>query len=619
MCGVIGGISQISLPLEDLNKGLDRLIHRGPDARGVYNNTQETVFLGHRRLSIIDLSSAANQPMTSRCGRYVLVFNGEVYNYREVAEKFNLSLVTQSDTEVILELFAKMGKACVAEFNGMFAFAIYDKEKEELFISRDRLGVKPLYLYEEGHTFYFASELKALLQIPAVKSKLTINKKAVGLFLHLGYVPQPHSIYNEIKKFPAGAHAVISKRGMTTEFYWKAEEKINPSLATSDYQEAKQTLKELLQSSIQYRMISDVPFGSFLSGGIDSSLVTALAQENSSTPVKTFSIGFKEAKFNESVHAAKVASYLKTDHEEFILSEKESMGSIEEIIDQFDEPFADSSALPTWLVSKMSSHKVKMVLTGDGGDELFMGYGAYHWAKRLSNKSFYYSRKVIQAALQLSGNSRYKRIAQLINHDANTDLRSHIFSQEQYYFSENELAEILVHPAGYLPGQWIGKTNVQRGLSAKEEQALFDLTHYLKDDLLVKVDRTSMYSSIEAREPLLDYRLIEFGLNLPESFKHKNGVDKYILKDILYDYIPKEYFDRPKWGFGIPLHNWLKGDLKFLIDNYLSEEAIARHQILDYEKVQQLVKKYISGDNYLFNRIWAMIVLQKWLSKNHGK
>ncbi|MDB5274326.1 MAG: asnB [Chitinophagaceae bacterium] len=615
MCGIVGVISETCTE-EQVKMLTDTLYHRGPDAGGYYSNSAKNIFLGHRRLSILDLSSSANQPFYSRCKNFVIVFNGEVYNYQELATKYKLQLSTTSDTEVIVELFALLGKECVHEFNGMFSFAIYDINKEEIFLCRDRLGVKPLFVYQSGKEILFASELKALTALDRIASKLTIDKKAVGLFLHLAYIPQPHSIYNEITKFPAGSYAWVSRQGIDIHSYWRPEDKVEDKVI-DNYATAKQQLKELLQSSIRYRMISDVPFGTFLSGGTDSSLVTAIAQEQSSTPLKTFSIGFKEFKLNETIYAQKVASYLKTDHEQIIVSEKDAMESIEEIMEQFDEPFADSSALPTYLVSKMSSQKVKMVLTGDGGDELFMGYGAYSWAERFSNKGIYSFRKAIAATLNATGNNRFKRIAQVLNYNSATDLRSHIYSQEQYYFSETELSDLLMHHKLYNPGKWIDEAKMNRRLTPKEQQAFFDLTHYLKDDLLVKVDRTTMYNSIEAREPLLDYRLVEFALNLSQSFKYKKGIEKYILKEVLYEYVPKTYFDRPKWGFGIPLSKWLSCDLKFLMDKYLSEEQILKYQVLNLKVVQSLVQRYMAGEEYLSNRVWLMIILQKWLHKNH--
>ncbi len=613
MCGLTGYFAPLDFSNEDELRGAVRTItHRGPDASGIYVHNK--VGLGHVRLSIIDLSTASNQPFYSKCGNYVIVFNGEVYNYKELALKYKLDLSASSDTAVIVELYARLGKEFVEELNGMFVFVIYDIRKEELFICRDRLGVKPLYYYSEGPVFCFGSELKTMKAFKGINQKYTLNKRAIGLYLHLGYIPQPHTIYNEIRKFPSGTYAIINDRGTTFYPYWEAHKKITKELH-SDYKEAKSTLKNLLESSIQYRMISDVPFGTFLSGGIDSSLVTAIAQRNSNTPVNTFSIGFKEWKFNESEHAKNVAKYLRTEHEEFFLSEKEAMDSFEEIMMNFDEPFADTSALPTYMVSKMAGNKVKMVLTGDGGDELFMGYGSYVWAEKLAQKKYLLTRSMLHAILKNIGGSRNKRVAQLLNFKAGTDIRSHIFSQELYFFSKAELEDILQTEDARIPKDWLPVDRLMRNLSAKEQQAFFDLNYYLKDDLLVKVDRASMYASIEAREPLLDYRIVEYALNLDESFKHKNGIGKFILKDILYDYVPKSFFARPKWGFGIPLNKWLKRDFSFMIDKYLSTDVLLKYNIVDPLKMKAILNRFYNGEDYLFNRIWVVLLLHKWLEE----
>ncbi|MFB6307405.1 MAG: asparagine synthase (glutamine-hydrolyzing), partial [Flavobacteriales bacterium] len=345
MCGITGYID-LKNPTSgnDLKPMMDSLTHRGPDAEGEFH--EENIHLGHRRLSIIDLSEEANQPMHSQCNRYVIVYNGEVYNFKEIGKELEVNLRTNSDTEVVLESFAKWGSECLHKFNGMFAFAIWDKEKKELFLARDRIGIKPLYYYEDEERFYFASELKS---IKSVCKDLRIDKTAINEFLHLGYIPQPHSIYEEVRKFPSGNHGTFKDSNLMLKPYWKLEEKISNDVL-KDENEAKKKLNELLYDSVQKRMISDVPMGTFLSGGIDSSAVTAMAQKVSKEPVKTFSIGFKEGGFDESLWAKKVADHLGTDHHEFILSEKDVLDLVNDIIPTYDEPYGDSSALPTMLV-----------------------------------------------------------------------------------------------------------------------------------------------------------------------------------------------------------------------------------------------------------------------------
>ena len=613
MCGIAGFYSNNRHFSEaDLHQMTNAMQHRGPDAAGFYLNEVQTCGLGHRRLSIIDLSAAANQPMYSQSGRYVMVFNGEVYNFQEIQAKLNIHPRTTSDTEIILEAFEKKGVEFVHLLNGMFAIAIYDIAEHVLYLFRDRLGVKPLYYYHQQGSFAFGSEIKSLLQPEQVKRTLSVFKPAIRTFLYAGYIPEPHTIYGQINRLPAGSYAIVQGGQVTINSYWKPEERVKPGVI-SNFQEAKNELKELLTSSVRYRMISDVPFGTFLSGGIDSSAVTAIAQSISSQPVKTFSIGFKEAKFNESEYARKVSEHLKTEHHEFIVTEQDAMDLIDKMMTAYDEPYADSSAIPTMLVSKLARKYVTMTLTGDGGDELFLGYGAYDWAKRLSNPLVQMLRKPIAVALSQAGN-KYKRGAGVFNYKSGARKKSHIFSQEQYFFSEDEL-DGLVMP-GYRAEIIFNEDsgNLNRSLSAAEEQALYDIKYYLKDDLLVKVDIATMQFSLEARSPFLDYRIVEFALNLSEDLKKKDGVSKYLLKEVLYDYVPRQFFDRPKWGFSIPLYKWLKKDLHYLIEKYLDDTLVAKTGVVNPEKVKQLLARFEAGEEFLYNRIWVLILLHKWMN-----
>ncbi len=611
MCGISGFFSPTKRFSEgDLHSMTNVISHRGPDAAGFYLNEEKTCGLGHRRLSIIDLSTAANQPMVSHSERYVMVFNGEVYNFQEIAKQLNISARTTSDTEIILEAFEKKGAEFVNLLNGMFAIAIYDKQKEQLYLFRDRLGVKPLYYFYAENTFAFGSEIKALLAIDFVAQNSALNKRVVPTFLYAGYIPERETIYQSIYKLPAGSFALVDKHGFEVVHYWKPEDKITTTVVT-DFDSAKKELKELLTSSVRYRMISDVPFGTFLSGGIDSSAVTAIAQSLSAQPVKTFSIGFKEAKFDESEYARKVSKHLGTEHHEFIVTENDALGLIDKMMTVYDEPYADSSGIPTMLVSKLARQHVTMTLSGDGGDELFMGYGAYTWAKRLDNPFVKNLRKTISLTLAQMG-SRYKRGAEVFNYRTEAHKKSHIFSQEQYFFSEKELDGLLKNDFKH-EVLFKEEFETKRKLSAAEEQALFDIKYYLKDDLLTKVDIASMQFSLEARTPFLDYRVVEFALNLSEDLKMKNGVAKYLLKEVLYDFVPRELFERPKWGFSIPLAKWLKTDLHYLIEKYLSEEVVKQCGAVKFEKVKTLVARFEKGEVYLFNRIWVLILLHRWL------
>ncbi len=611
MCGIAGFLSfSKNFSKENLENITNVLKHRGPDAAGFYFN--ELVGLGHRRLSILDLSEVANQPMFSHCERYVIVFNGEIYNYREIAKDLAVELRTTSDTEVLLESFIKWGVDFVHRLNGMFAFVIYDTKEELLYVYRDRMGIKPVYYYYAENDFIFTSELKSFNALPK-QYKGNINKQALTQFLHLGYIPAPHSIYENIKKFPSGYYAIVGKNKFELKSYWKLEEQIEEKVI-SNISEAKNKLKELLLSAVQYRMISDVPFGTFLSGGIDSSLVTAIAQHLSEKPVKTFSIGFKEGKFNEAHYAHAVAKHLKTEHYEKTLSYNDALDLLETVFETYDEPFADSSAFPTLLVSQFAREHVTVILSGDGGDETYLGYGFYEWGKRLNNPLVKVLRKPIATTLSF-GNNRYKRAAQLFQYENEAKLKSHIFSQEQYLFSEAEINNLLTDDYKQTLAFDEEIITPKRNLSFAEEQALFDMKYYLQDDLLVKVDRASMQHSLEVRVPLIDYRLIQFALNLSEDLRKQNGITKYLLKEVLYDFVPKQFFDRPKWGFGIPLGEWLQKDWRFLINDYLNEQAINQAGIFNYQVVNQLIQRFFKGEIYLYNRLWLMVITQRNLGK----
>jgi asparagine synthase (glutamine-hydrolysing) len=614
MCGIAGYYSLNQTLEPSLLKTMTNAIqHRGPDSDGFFND--RTAGLGHRRLSIIDLREVANQPMFSHNDRYVMVFNGEVYNFKELSSQVRVKndsfyYKTNSDTEVVIEAFNKWGVDFINRLNGMFAIAIYDTVEGHLFLYRDRIGIKPLYYYWDGENFFFASEIKALTKVEMIRNKLTINQTAVNHFLNLGYIPSPISIYNEIHKFPAGHRLHINKDIFTLEPYWKVEDKVEFD-EFRNYPEAKKKLKYLIESSVQYRMISDVPFGTFLSGGIDSSLVTAIAQNQSDTAINTFSIGFKESKFNESVHAQTIANHLHTNHHEFVVTTKEAQEMVNDMIVSYDEPYADSSAIPSMLLSKMARKHVTMTLSGDGGDELFLGYGSYKWAKKLDSGFYKQNRKLLAYFLSKM-KDRHIRVSKLLDFQTGDDLKRHIFSQEQYLFSQQEIGQILKNKDFDNSIIKDDFSDLDRQLSASEAQAMFDLKYYLPDDLLVKVDRATMKYSLETRVPLLDYRIIEFALNLPEKFKQKGDISKFILKETLYDYLPKSYFERPKAGFSIPMNDWLRTDLKYLIDDFLNEPLIMEAGFVNYDVVKDLIQRWTLKEPHLYNRIWTLIVLHKW-------
>lgn len=608
MCGIAGIIG--SANLQALQKMNAAQAHRGPDAEGCYHNEANTVFLGHQRLSIIDLSSSANQPMHSHCDRYVIIFNGEVFNYQDIAKQLNRNWKTHSDSEVILEAFVEWGDEFIHQLNGMFAIAIYDKKENFTYFFRDRLGVKPLYYGILNHTLYFASELKSLLAV-IPKELLHTNQQAIVDFLQLGYIPKPFTIYEEIYKFPAGAKGFYNGTEMAVSYFWKAEEQVNKNVNyASSFNEAKKGFKELLEDAVRIRMIADVPFGTFLSGGIDSSLITAMAQKNADQPINSFSIAMRDAKYNEIQYASAVAKHLNTKHHIFEVSEIDTLEHLHQMTDAYDEPYADSSALPTLLVSRLARTQVTMTLSGDGGDELFQGYGMYTWANRLNNPLVRAFKPILVNALKQLP-EKYQRGAEVFNYVHKDRIPTHIFSQEQYLFNERELSRLLINNNSAIASVK-NHFPTNRVLNAAEKQALFDIKYYLPDDLLVKVDRASMQYALETRTPFLDYRVVEFALNLPYQYKVKGATSKYLLKEVLYDYVPRNLFDRPKWGFSIPLVKWMNGELKSSIENTLSKANIESAGLVNYSEVKRLLDAYQGGKSYLYNRVWALYILHRW-------
>lgn len=620
MCGILGYISNVNkITKEDFESSMRSMKHRGPDANGIYTNDSATLQLGHLRLSIIDLSTCSNQPFFSQNNRYVIIYNGELYNFQEIKNDCKIEAKTTGDTEIIIEAFAQHGSDSFAWLNGMFAFAIYDIHENKITICRDRFGIKPLYYYFDGTRFAFASELKALKNMKGLD--LTLNKKVFPDFLHLGYIPFPNTAYQHIYKFPTGSFIEIdlNKEIKTVEFkqFWKINEQINRHTHT-DEEEVKKQLKILLENAVGKQLVSDVPIGTFLSGGIDSSLITAIAAKHTDNKIKTFSIGYEKNQYNqynEAQFAETVAKQIGTDHYSLTLKEEDILPILSEIINTYDEPYADSSAYPTMLVSKLAREQVTVSLSGDGADELFMGYGMYNWSQRLGNPIVKTLSPVFYP-LTKAGSNKIKRAGLLLKYPKDkTHLKTHIFSQEQYYFSEAELAELLVQPVINIDAL-NASIQANRHLSNREKQSFWDISNYLVDDLLVKVDRASMLYSLESRVPFLDNELVNYALNIDDSLKHKHGINKYILKEVLYTYLPKNLFERPKWGFAVPIAKWLKTNLHFLIEKYLSKECIEKHNIIHFKKADSIIKRFMQGEEYLYVRIWSMLILHWWLEEN---
>jgi asparagine synthase (glutamine-hydrolysing) len=613
MCGIAGFISP-NLKQEHLHLITRALQHRGPDAEGFYFDAASNIGLGHRRLSIIDLSEAANQPFYSQDGRYVMIYNGEVYNYKELEVKYNIHPRTSSDSEIILEAFAQKGIECINDFNGMFAIAIWDLREEELFLIRDRFGVKPVVFYHKGSDFAFASELKALLKLPVDKK---IDFAALQDYFFLEYIPEAKSILQDFYKLPKGHYLTFKKGAVSVKPYYRFTEKIIARpLAERKESEVLDEFEDLLASSVKYRQISDVPIGAFLSGGTDSSLICALFQKQNTNPVNTFTIGFDVEGYDESGYASQVAKILKTNHSETHLSERSSISIADKIADYYDEPFAAPSTIPSYLVCNEARKKVTVAMSGDGGDELFMGYGyydVYRKIKRLYRMDAGIGRHAIKTVFSMMS-SRYTRASRLFSLPSE-NLMAHLWSEQQYMFSEKEIGSLLNLSSTDLSIKENWQAINRLPLSDFEKISLFDIEQYLAYNLLYKMDSASMANSLEVRNPYLDYRLMEYSYNLPESFKIKNGTAKYLMKKLLEKYLPNDLVYRRKWGFPAPLGNWLSGELSYLIDNWLNPQRIRQQGIFNEKEVNRYVTEFRNGKKYHDKRLWSMIFFQMWYTK----
>lgn len=613
MCGITGIYGNFS-SLEEKIKGMnDALQHRGPDAEGYFFDPQRGLALGHRRLSILDLSTHANQPFHSKCGRYVMVYNGEVYNYKEIAQELDVAMTTHCDTEVIIEAYVKWGEAFIHKLNGMFALAIYDKQTFKLQLFRDRFGIKPLFYYFDGKNFGFASETKALFDILGNRE---LNLEAVKDYLFLEYIPNGQSIFKNVHKLKAGHKLSYTTDGVHVVKYYDLLDKFNPG--EKNEQDSKEELKERIRKSVQMRRISDVPVGAFLSGGADSSLICAVFQENSDNPINSFNIGFDNAQFDESGYATEVANHLQTNHEMVRASQDESLKMLDHVIDFYDEPFASTSAFPTMLVCEKAKENVTVALSGDGGDELFMGYGYYRWMDRFNKVSSfggYAARKLTASVLSLMDN-RSKRAASVLDYDDPKTAWLHIWSQEQYMFSQKEISQLIGNE--YKNQSLLDDWNEisQMDCHFHEKVSLFDIKNYLADNLLYKVDIASMRSSLEVRVPFLDHNVVEMALNLPVDYKIRGNEQKYIQKKILEDYLPSDLIYRQKWGFPAPISDWLKGNLSYLLEKTLNAKVIERQGIFNSPFIKKLKGDYLSGRDFLYRRIWALIFFQLWYKKN---
>jgi asparagine synthase (glutamine-hydrolysing) len=664
MCGIVGifGHAHDCDLMRVTGDMVASLIHRGPDDEGIWGDDEAEVALGHRRLSVLDLSQEGHQPMLSKDGRYVMVFNGEVYNHQllraELEGEGGGNWRGHSDTEVMLEAITRWGiKRALSKFIGMFAIALFDRKERRLHLIRDRIGEKPLYYGWCGGAFIFGSELKALRKYPGFAGD--IDRDVLALYLRHMVVPDPFTIYQRIYKvqpgcmlslhldsarnYPNGVtpHAPLSINGLSLSRWWSLHEVVESgqrSLITNE-PEALELLEFRLRDSVRLQSLADVPLGAFLSGGIDSSLITALMQSESNSPINTFTIGFQEKKYNEAEHARKVASHLGTKHVELYVTAKDALDMIQQLPHLYDEPFADSSQIPTYLLCSQARKHLTVALSGDAGDELFGGYNRYFWVRKVWSKvswlpngtrqlfakailslPVHYWDKVYSmihcllpssSELSFVGQKLHNLAERLINIRNEDEL---FFSLVSEWSNPDKVVKGACEPATLLK-----RTNDWPVLPDVEHRMMYlDAMTYLPNDILVKVDRAAMSTSLETRTPFLDHRVVELAWQLPLSMKLRNNQGKWALRQILYKYVPKELIERPKQGFGVPLGEWLRGPLREWAEELISEERLRREGYFNPCSIRSKWLEHLSGVRNWEHSLWAVLMFQAWLesSKN---
>ncbi|WP_024867384.1 asparagine synthase (glutamine-hydrolyzing) [Butyrivibrio sp. FCS014] len=624
MCGICGYVSKKRITQEQLRIMNDTMYHRGPDDHG------EEVFVGQsdyivgfaqRRLAILDLSPLGHQPMHSQDGRISVVFNGEIYNFLELKEEMKYySFKSSCDTEVIIAAYLKWGIDMVDHIHGMFAIALYDRKTEDVYLIRDRIGKKPLFYWLEDGNLVFASELKPIMKCPGFKGE--IRQDLLSRFLYQQYITAPDTIFKDVYKLEAGGILKFHQGEIRKWKYWDIKDVYHKMAAdpVTSYEEAKEGLKGRLRKSVVSRMIADVPLGTFLSGGYDSSLVTAMAQEFSDKPVKTFCIGFDVPRYNEAEYAKEIAKYLGTDHTELYISEKEMFDLVSSIPQYYDEPFADNSQIPSMLVSKLAKKDVTVALSGDGGDEFFCGYNVY------DNVALAQKLEVPGAIAHALGQipvgsgrlidrmpTKVKVLAANSNPETKTQLVAdgYLKAAAAFVTGDESFDDSILYP--YESRYEVNNFQVRR--------MLLDMDTYLPEDILVKMDRASMKYSLENRCPIMDTEVMEYSFRIPHRFKYYKGDKKHILKDIAYDYIPKELLERPKTGFGVPMDEWLRGPLKEALLDYSSTAFLKQQGLFHEEYVPKFINDYIMkgdggpGTGANFSKIaWSFFIFQQWYS-----
>ena len=657
MCGFAGLVNARSGQTADALRAVvqrmaDTLVHRGPDDSGVWVDAEAGIALGHRRLSIIDLSHVGHQPMVSVGGRYIIAYNGEIYNHPALRRRLELEAGNRlsrwrghSDTETVLAAIEVWGLGnALEQFIGMFAFALWDRQKRALYLVRDRLGIKPLYYGWERGSFLFGSELKAIKAHPAFDS--VICRDALTLLLRHNCISAPYSIYQNIFKLLPGyflhlSHEdIVKRRKVKPQPYWRSKEVAENGqrdIFNGDEIDAVSQLDFLLRDAVKLQMVSDVPLGMFLSGGVDSSTIVAMMQAQSSQPIKTFTIGFKDRSYNEAEQAKEVANHLGTDHAELYVTPEQTMAVIPKLPTLYDEPFADASQIPTFLISEFARQYVTVSLSGDGGDELFGGYNRHFWVKNIWDKIRWIPellRSQMSQRLRSITSQRWDSVYSLVEPLLPMKFRTRLPGEKLH-----KLAEVL--PANSIEAMYYGLTSHWKEparvvLNAIEPPTILtdrnccpdlsdfihrmmylDLITYLPDDILVKVDRASMGVSLETRVPLLDHRVVEFAWRLPLSMKVRNGQGKWLLRQVLYQYVPKELVERPKSGFGIPIDSWLRGPLRDWAESLLDERHLKNERFFDPALIRRKWTEHLSGKRNWQYHLWDILMFQAWKEYNN--
>jgi asparagine synthase (glutamine-hydrolysing) len=651
MCGITGFYSKTSSNFNNIILKMNSAItHRGPDSNNIWQDKNSGIFFGHQRLSILDLSTAGNQPMVSNSGRHIITYNGEIYNHLEIRKELNkinsnIRWKSNTDTETLLEALEFWGiEKTLKKIVGMFAFGLWNKKNRSLILVRDRIGEKPLYFGWQGKgdskVFLFGSELKALKVHPEFSRE--INRDAITLQLRHNYIPDPYSIYKDIYKLLPGHYLELTEVNLkknflpTPKIYWSLTKSaiygINNQLTQSD-ESIQSDLEKRLKLSVKQRMISDVPLGAFLSGGIDSSTIVSLMQSQSNHPIKTFTIGFNEDDYNEAQHAKKIAKHLGTDHTELYFSSKTAMEVIPKLSTIYDEPFSDNSQIPSFLLSQLAKQDVKVALSGDGGDELFCGYNRYmltnNWSKKFNSIPLSL-RKILTYAIKLISQNNWNKLFKFL-----PGLNQHINYGHKIHKGAKALEANTLSDLYYvLISHWQNPTEVV--INSKEPQTflsefnpellnfnnhqkmmMLDLITYLPNSILVKVDRASMASSLEARIPFLDHELIEYSWKIPHSLKFRNGKGKWILRQILNNYVPKDLTERPKTGFGIPIDIWLRGPLRDWAENLLNEKRLMQEGYFNPKLIRDKWQEHLSNKHNWQYDLWNVLMFQAWIDTNN--